>query len=986
VLAKPTLSGDVANRRQLTNYGSDAASGFGLWPTSTKDANGQTTTYTYDALGRMRTMRAPGHESGLPTQETTYANWCATTGASSPCVEVDSKQRLTSGSGVLTRQFYDGFNRLVETRAAAPGGRDVVQYTFYNAAGQTAATSVTYFVPAYTGPAGSAAYSIPDTNQAVTSSAYDGLDRLVQATDALSNTGRVASSVVCNAPGTGDATCYEQTLSTDPNSHQQGSLADGFGRAIYAQAYSGDGPGSYAVYSTVKTTYDYLGHTTQIRHPGSVSTTTSSYDNAGRLTSTSDPDRGLMSYVYDSNGNKTQQIDARCGTTLPQPACGAGTIFTGYDGLNHPTWRNNSNGPSGSYGQGHLTAEVFRGGSGTTATAFSGAYTYTYDALGRATRTNQTMGGAGACPTGWTCQDVGGPGQAGGQNYAGDGIWTVQGGGSDIWSTSDQFHFVSQAQAGDAMLSAHVSSQTNTDPWAKAAVMVRAGTAANAPFYIVEVTPGHGVSVQYRDAAGGSAAILASATGTAPISLAVARVGTTYTAYTSSDGTKWSLIQGSSRAMGNLGGTVQMGLAVNAHANGTVSTATFDSVNVTTGGAGACPTGWTCQDVGAPTPAGSQRYLGNGVWTVSGSGADIVGTSDQFRYVSQAQAGDATLAAHVDAQSNTNAWAKAGPMVRASSAANAAFYSVLVSPGNGIFIEYRTSTGGTAVRGTTLTGAAPAYVRVERSGTTYSASTSSDGVTWTAISGSSMSIGALSGTVQLGLAVTSHSSGVLSTATFDQLAPNPSPPGTVTITSPAAPSGVTSYPMQTAYNDAGLPTSLTYSDNEVASYGYDSASGWLASLSTTPSGGSATTLLSNIGYSDTGGAQGRPDSADVAGRGTYSYSASYDADVRLSGLSLTNVGSGTVLFRSLRGYDAAGNVTAVDTTLADGTDNQAFCYDEQNRLTWAGSSGTPSCGSSLTPGSLAGASYSQTFAYDPHSAPRFSAFWKYRNRPQILTP
>jgi RHS repeat-associated protein len=71
-----------------------------------------------------------------------------------------------------------------------------------------------------------------------------------------------------------------------------------------------------------------------------------------------------------------------------------------------------------------------------------------------------------------------------------------------------------------------------------------------------------------------------------------------------------------------------------------------------------------------------------------------------------------------------------------------------------------------------------------------------------------------------------------------------------------------------------------------------------------------------------------------------------------------------VVFRSQRGYDAVGNVTAVNTTLAAGTDNQAFCYDEQNRLVWAGSTGTPNCGSSLTPGSLSAANYTQTFGYD----------------------
>jgi len=63
-------------------------------------------------------------------------------------------------------------------------------------------------------------------------------------------------------------------------------------------------------------------------------------------------------------------------------------------------------------------------------------------------------------------------------------------------------------------------------------------------------------------------------------------------------------------------------------------------------------------------------------------------------------------------------------------------------------------------------------------------------------------------------------------------------------------------------------------------------------------------------------------------------------------------------------YDAASNVIGVATTLATGTDHQAFCYDALNRLTWAGATGTPPCGGSLTWGSLTSANYTQTFTYD----------------------
>ncbi len=49
----------------------------------------------------------------------------------------------------------------------------------------------------------------------------------------------------------------------------------------------------------------------------------------------------------------------------------------------------------------------------------------------------------------------------------------------------------------------------------------------------------------------------------------------------------------------------------------------------------------------------------------------------------------------------------------------------------------------------------------------------------------------------------------------------------------------------------------------------------------------------------------------------------------------------------------------------EGTVTQAFCYDEQNRLTWASSaSGTIPCGGTNTAGTLSGANYTQSFSYD----------------------
>jgi len=66
-----------------------------------------------------------------------------------------------------------------------------------------------------------------------------------------------------------------------------------------------------------------------------------------------------------------------------------------------------------------------------------------------------------------------------------------------------------------------------------------------------------------------------------------------------------------------------------------------------------------------------------------------------------------------------------------------------------------------------------------------------------------------------------------------------------------------------------------------------------------------------------------------------------------------------------RQYDGVGNVISVTTTLQAGTDNQHFCYDEQNRLSWAWSNGNSPCGS-FTAGTLTSAQYQQSYTYAPN--------------------
>jgi hypothetical protein len=113
----------------------------------------------------------------------------------------------------------------------------------------------------------------------------------------------------------------------------------------------------------------------------------------------------------------------------------------------------------------------------------------------------------------------------------------------------------------------------------------------------------------------------------------------------------------------------------------------------------------------------------------------------------------------------------------------------------------------------------------------------------------------------------------------------------------------------------------------------------------------------------TGGAFGEVTGMHLGGG--YDYSASYDLLGRATDLKTRRTSDGATVFDQARTFDGAGNVATIGTTLPAGTDNQAFCYDEQDRLTWASSAtATPPCGGTNAAGTLSAARYTQSFTYD----------------------
>jgi phosphatidylserine/phosphatidylglycerophosphate/cardiolipin synthase-like enzyme/regulation of enolase protein 1 (concanavalin A-like superfamily) len=180
------------------------------------------------------------------------------------------------------------------------------------------------------------------------------------------------------------------------------------------------------------------------------------------------------------------------------------------------------------------------------------------------------------------------------------------------------------------------------------------------------------------------------------------------------------------------------------------------------GGGGTLPAGWSTGDIGSVGAVGSAS-ASNGIFTVNGSGADIWGTADEFRFVYRSLTGDGTIMARVDSVTNQNAWSKAGVMMRETLTPGSKHATMFVSAAKGLAFQRRTSTNGTSTSTAGALASAPYWVRITRTGSTFSAYQSTDTGTWTLIGSATMN---MTSTIYVGLAVTSHADGALTTGTF----------------------------------------------------------------------------------------------------------------------------------------------------------------------------------------------------------------------------
>jgi regulation of enolase protein 1 (concanavalin A-like superfamily) len=237
------------------------------------------------------------------------------------------------------------------------------------------------------------------------------------------------------------------------------------------------------------------------------------------------------------------------------------------------------------------------------ATVYAGIAVTSHNTAALATAVvSQVSVGSLAIPSSQRAVDIGTPAIAGSTTYS-QSAYTILAAGADIWSTSDQFHFVYQPITGDVDVVARVASLKNTNPWAKAGVMIRESLSAGSRHAYALVSASSGYAFHRRiDTSGFSNS--SGAAGAAPGWVRLVRTGYQFKAFRSADGLTWTSMGTDTIPMSE---SVYVGLAVTSHTVSAATTAVVDHLTVTA--------------LSAPSPSNQRPVVS---LTAPGSGASFM--------------------------------------------------------------------------------------------------------------------------------------------------------------------------------------------------------------------------------------------------------------------------------------------------------------------------------------------------------------------------
>lgn len=259
------------------------------------DQNGNTTTYRYDAAGRVTGVwdpMRPVATNANPTVATTYKiqqtapSWVQKTSI--------------SGNGMSLNSFeiYDGLGRLRQTQNLSPGGGTIATDTYYNSAGAKSKVNNNYYLS--TAPGGTLmipAVAVPSS----TTYNYDGAGRVSKTTE-IANDNQTLWATTTTYAGA------DTTIITGPGTEAARTVViDGNGNVISRLQYKGT-----TATGTPETTgfgFDALGQATSMTDAAGNSWTWT-FDVAGRQIKATDPDTGTSSTSYDASGRTATETNA----------------------------------------------------------------------------------------------------------------------------------------------------------------------------------------------------------------------------------------------------------------------------------------------------------------------------------------------------------------------------------------------------------------------------------------------------------------------------------------------------------------------------------------------------------------------------------------------------------------------------------------------------------------------------------------------------
>lgn len=228
-----------------------------------------------------------------------------------------------------------------------------------------------------------------------------------------------------------------------------------------------------------------------------------------------------------------------------------------------------------------------------------------------------------ALPSDWASKDIGAVSIAGRGTTSGD-TFLVDGSGTDVWGTADEFQFTYRTLTGDGEIVAQVATLENLAAWTKGGVMMRETLTAGSKNAFMLVSPGKGSAFQRRPKTGGiSQSTVVS--GYAPMWVKVVRKGSVFTGYKSMDGVTWTSV--GSVTM-NMVATIYVGLAVGSHVDGQLATGSFDEVAVKAGATSTSTS--TTTTTTTTTTTASLRVLH---WNTRHGGTGTDGVYDPARLV-----------------------------------------------------------------------------------------------------------------------------------------------------------------------------------------------------------------------------------------------------------------------------------------------------------------------------------------------------------------